>query len=200
MRVWRICAGRHPAETLTGRGGLLTPGRWHSAGHPIVYTSASLALAALEVLVHVDKDMIPAGMAQVEIDIPDDIAVLTIGLDVLPNDWQLYPAPSELQRLGDEWLASRSTPVLQVPSSVIPREANYLLNPLHPDMPRVTVASVASFTYERSDVFHTSAGHHRQRSPGDGLADTYRLAHDDVGTGRVPRSRTGVQRHRREAP
>ncbi len=87
-------------------------------------------------------------MAQVEIDIPDDVAVRAIGVGSLPEDWRLYPAPPELQKLGDEWLADRSTPVLQVPSSVIPREANYLLNPLHPDLPRITVASVAPFTYD----------------------------------------------------
>lgn len=148
MRVWRICAERYAADTLAGRGGLLTPGRWHTTGHPVVYTSASLALAALEVLVHVDRDLLPEGLVQVEIDLPGDVTVATIGAGSLPEDWRLHPAPAELQAIGDEWLAGRSTLVLRVPSAVIPREANYLLNPQHPELSRVTIASVALFSYD----------------------------------------------------
>jgi RES domain-containing protein len=39
---------------LDGIGGMYTSGRWHNKGHPIVCTASSAALAALEVLVHVD--------------------------------------------------------------------------------------------------------------------------------------------------
>ena len=148
MRVWRICAGRYAADTLTGRGGLLTQGRWHTAGHPVVYTSASLALAALEVLVHVDRDLLPEGLVQVEIDLPGDVTTASIDAGSLPGDWRLHPAPAALQAIGDEWLAGRSTLVLTVPSAVIPREANHLLNPRHPDLTRVTIASVAPFSYD----------------------------------------------------
>jgi RES domain-containing protein len=148
VRVWRICAGRYAAETLSGRGGLLTPGRWHSGGRPVVYTSSSLALAALEVLVHVDKDLVPAGLAQVAVDIPDDLDVLTVDVESLPRGWQRHPAPSALQKRGDRWLAEAPTPVLQVPSAVIPTESNFLLNPRHPDFPSIAVASTDPFVYD----------------------------------------------------
>lgn len=148
MRVWRICAARYAAETLMGRGGLLASGRWHSQGRPAVYTSASLSLAALEVLVHVDRDLLPPGLAQVEIEVPDDVAVLSLGVESLPEGWRRYPGPPELRELGDRWLAEGATAVLQVPSAVIPQEVNYLLNPLHPGISRVAVVSQAPFAYD----------------------------------------------------
>lgn len=147
MIVWRICAERYATE-LTGRGGLLASGRWHTEGHAVVYASASLALATLETLVHVDKDLMPAGLAQVEIDVPDDLGVLPVEVAALPKDWRDHPGPPRLQQIGDEWLEKVSTPVFQVPSAVIPTEANYLLNPRHPDLARIRVASVAAFSYD----------------------------------------------------
>lgn len=148
MRVWRICGERYAAETLTGRGGLFTPGRWHTAGHPVVYASASLALAALEVLVHVDRDVVPTALVQVEIDVPGELPVVSIDAGFLPKGWRRYPAPPALRRLGDEWLAGRKAAVLQVPSAVIPSENNFLLNPQHPDLAGITVVTVARFAYD----------------------------------------------------
>jgi RES domain-containing protein len=146
--VWRICAEKYAAETLTGRGGLLNSGRWHTEGRSVVYTSASLALAALEALVHVDRDLLPAGLAQVEIDVPDELELLRVDVRSLPHGWRLYPGPARLRQIGDDWLAASSTPVLQVPSAVIPTEANYLLNPQHPGLAGVSVVAVAPFTID----------------------------------------------------
>ena len=50
----------------------------------------------------------------------------------LPEGWQRYPAPGGLARIGARWLAAGKTPVLRVPSAIVPREWNYLLNPSHP--------------------------------------------------------------------
>jgi RES domain-containing protein len=114
----------------------------------VVYTSASLALATLETLVHVDRDLLPADRVQVEIDVPDDLAVLSVEVGDLPKTWRSHPGPPRLQQIGDEWLEGVSAPVLRVPSAVIPTEVNYLLNPRHTDLARVTVASIAAFAYD----------------------------------------------------
>ena len=52
--------------------------------------------------------------------------------DALPNDWREYPAPLSTAVIGNEWLASRESAVLSVPSVIVPSERNYLLNPRHP--------------------------------------------------------------------
>ena len=114
----------------------------------MVYTSESLSLAALEVLVHVDRNTIPADLVQLEADVPDDLAILQIHSQSLPKDWRTYPGSSLLQRKGDEWLAARSTAVLQVPSSVIVEESNFLLNPEHAEAHRFAIVSVRNFVYD----------------------------------------------------
>ena len=148
MRIWRICRKPHAGDPLSGRGGLFTSGRWHTKGQRIIYTSRSLALAALEILVHVDRDMLPADLLQLEMNIPDKVKVLEIGIKELPKNWQSYPAPAVLQRLGDDWLASESTAVLEVPSAVIPEENNLLLNPRHADASNIRVLSTKDFAYD----------------------------------------------------
>jgi RES domain-containing protein len=39
-----------------------------------------------------------------------------------------------LQAIGEEWIKSQRTPILKVPSAIIPVEFNYILNPEHPDL------------------------------------------------------------------
>lgn len=77
MRVWRISRQPHAAASLTGSGGLYVSGRWHHRGRPVVYTSATPSLAALEVLVHVDPALAPADLRLIEIDVPDGIDIET---------------------------------------------------------------------------------------------------------------------------
>ena len=148
MRVWRICRERFANDALAGRGGIIASGRWHTRGRPVVYASESLALAALEVFVHVEKSTIPADLMQLEIDIPDDLEVRRIDINELPRDWRTYPAPSVLQRKGDEWLAGCSTPILQVPSSVIVEESNFLMNPQHALAHMITIVSTRKFIFD----------------------------------------------------
>ena len=52
MRVFRLCKQLYSATVLSGEGGLVVDGRWHSAGRRIVYAANSEALAVLEIRVH----------------------------------------------------------------------------------------------------------------------------------------------------
>lgn len=63
----------------------------------------------------------------------------------LPAGWRAYPAPPELQLIGNMWAASQETAVLRVPSAVIPSELNYLLNPNHPDFGSITIGTPEPF-------------------------------------------------------
>ena len=146
MLVWRIC--RKPYAALDGRGGLHASGRWHTRGRPVVYTSQSLALSALELLVHVDRDLLPSDLVRVEIEVPDELEVSQVLVEDLPGNWHSYPAPSELQELGDAWLVGNRTPVLRVPSAATREEFNFLLNPRHADAQRIEVVSQARFSFD----------------------------------------------------
>ena len=57
--------------------------------------------------------------------------------------------PSDLTRdIGTQWASSLTTSVLVVPSSVIPQELNYILNPRHPDFSKITFHSPEPFLFD----------------------------------------------------
>lgn len=148
MLLWRICRQPHASTGLDGRGGLFASARWHSRGHTIVYTASSRALAALEMLVHVTHRTAPADLRLLTIDLPDALAVESLEPAALPAGWNANPAPMALQAIGDQWLESLRGVALAVPSAVIPAERNVLLNPLHPDIRRVSVIEDEPFAFD----------------------------------------------------
>lgn len=145
MEVWRICRKEHAADPLSGKGGLVTGGRWHARGSRVVHTSSSLSLAALEVLVHASPTELPPDLMQIQVHIPDDLRVEEIAVSSLPRNWREYPAPASVQAIGTEWLESTRTAVLKVPSAVIPSESNYLINPAQRDAGRIQALRAEKF-------------------------------------------------------
>jgi RES domain-containing protein len=122
-------------------------------GRRVVYTSGTLSLAALEILVHTDEDLVPSDLVHIEIEVPDDLETERIDPPTLPRNWRAYPAPSSLQKLGANWIERGHTAVLRVPSAVIPQESNYLLNPEHPDATRFRVVTTQGFVLDPR-LFH----------------------------------------------
>jgi RES domain-containing protein len=138
MRLWRICRSAHAA--LDGAGGLYNSGRWHDRGTPILYTSSTPSLSALEYLVHVDPDLAPSDLVLLEIHVADnDVSAITrarkdlLDPSTISPDWRLSPGPPELRTFGTAWVRSRSSVTLCVPSAVVPVgidvEFNALINP-----------------------------------------------------------------------
>ncbi len=148
MKVWRICRQPFAATALDGIGGLYVGGRWHRRGRPIVYTASSAALAALEVLVHVDPLEAPDDLRLLTLEVPDDLLIERIDVAALPARWSAVPAPDELATLGHDWLASRRSAALSVPSAVIPIERNLLLNPLHPAITHLHITEDRPFSFD----------------------------------------------------
>jgi RES domain-containing protein len=144
---------------LEGIGGLFSSGRWHPRGVRVVYTASHLSLAVLEKLVHVDPDVIPDRLAAFEIEIPDeDASREVIPVDRLPLDWKAQPPAPGTQDLGRAWLADLTRPaILVVPSAIVPREVNYLLNPAHPDAGRWSVVARESFRFDPRLRVHRGA-------------------------------------------
>jgi len=95
--------------------------------------AAEPSLALLEVRAHLD---LPFEL------LPDDYVYLAIELGELEvTDMALPKDPRDCRRLGDEWLAARTTPLLRVPSVIVPMARNILLNPRHPDAVLVDVSA-----------------------------------------------------------
>lgn len=146
MVVWRLTLKKHAAPD--GEGARRYGGRWNKPGTPVVYTSGTLSLAALEYLVHVDSDILPDSLVSVRATIPDSLAIETIHASDLPSDWKDKIIPVALQERGTSWANHAKSPVLKVPSVVIEHEWNYVLNPLHPDFHQITWDSGIAFSFD----------------------------------------------------
>ncbi len=114
----------------------------------IVYTSATLSLAALEYLVHLDPPRAPADLVAVPADIPDAVARREVTAAALPPKWRAYPAPEALADLGTAWARAGTSAVLMVPSVIVPQERNFLLNPAHPDFRRIRLGRPEPFSFD----------------------------------------------------
>jgi RES domain-containing protein len=146
VRLWRLTRRIHSA--LDGEGSRLFGGRWSPPGVPIVYSSATASLAALEYLVHLTMDQAPTDLVLIAIDVPARWPVETVQIGELPPDWRSYPAPEALALVGAAWARELRTPILAVPSAVVPHERNYLLNPRHVDFGQVTTAAAEPFLFD----------------------------------------------------
>jgi RES domain-containing protein len=139
VSIWRISKHKYAATAFNGEGARRFGGRWNSKGKSVVYTSATLSLAALETFVHMEIEDAGNMFAYIKADILEDIRIDRIDISQLPSNWRNIPAPQSLATIGDEWFDSGNTAVLVVPSAVIPVENNYLINSLHPDFSRIQI-------------------------------------------------------------
>lgn len=123
--LWRIS----DYADMSGLGGRLTSGRWHTKGLPVIYAAESSTGALSELLVHLDRDLIAPDFQLLTLEMP--VSIVVESLSSLPENWK-----SELgisRAWGDRWLRSRKSPLLKVPSALVPHAYNMLINPLHPD-------------------------------------------------------------------
>jgi RES domain-containing protein len=133
------------AEAFSGEGGLYYALRWNSRGTPMVYTSSSLALACLETLVHMQVLAKPEERWLFTIDVPNRYVE---ELRPVPNGWDAEPPTTVSRSAGDQWIASRRSVALLVPSVVIPLEKNALINPRHPHFRLEWVKKPVRFRYD----------------------------------------------------
>lgn len=150
MIVYRIEREKHLETTLLGIGASMSKGyRWNSFNTRLVYTVESRALATLEVSVHLDlSEDLPNDRYYVEIDIPDEITILEVNIDDLPEDWDSKPPTITTQTIGDDFINYNEAAILKVPSSIVPQEFNYLINPNHSDSSKIKVIKTYRMSFD----------------------------------------------------
>ena len=140
--VYRVCRARY--ARLDGEGARLAGGRWNSPGRAVVYMAESVALAVLENLVHMSRQDFPVGYVCAAAVIPDGMDIAT------EQDLRLRVDLRELssQGLGDWWIDSKESAVLEAPSALVADEHLYLLNPANPDFVRIVADPPALFHFD----------------------------------------------------
>jgi len=131
MILYRIAKKRERANDLSGQGAANEGGRWINEGVFALYTSESRALAMLELLVHVDDTELPPNLFVMTIEVDDSAPFYEIGDIELPADWRL-PENLAPKILGDRIFSEQKFIAIKARSAVMPREFNYVLNPLFP--------------------------------------------------------------------
>ncbi|MBK7099044.1 MAG: RES family NAD+ phosphorylase [Sphingobacteriales bacterium] len=148
MRVYRISKCRF-IKDLSGYGAFLQGGRWNSLNQYMIYTSQSIALSMLEVLVHFQPQISPEDFCLLTLELPDN------SIEVLPHKklqegWNRYAIIPATQTVGDSFLKENKKIALQVPSSIIEQESNFLLNPNHPDFEqKVKIISIQEIKIDK---------------------------------------------------
>jgi RES domain-containing protein len=135
IEVYRITKQPNGKKAFSGTGARLYGGRWNSVGIEAVYASAHRSLSVLEVLVHIEDDEVGSGTVvrpYLVYPISFNEALLEeLSAPSLPVDWASHPPVKSTQQIGDDWVSRAGSPVLSVPSVVVPEERNYVLNPNH---------------------------------------------------------------------
>ncbi len=147
MKVFRLCKQKFSTD-LSGKGARENGGRWNSAGIPLLYTSSSRALCLAEMAVHGALNQMANDYCMLTIELPLKFSQREMSYKDLPEDWRRFPVPFSTQKIGDEFVLSRTDLVFKVPSVLIPEEFNFLLNPLHKDFTKVKIEKGKSFVID----------------------------------------------------
>ncbi len=146
---WRLSApefAHTDEEMLSGEGARLFGGRWTSPGLAAVYLGDSLALAGMELLVHLGSLDVLKTYRKMSV-YPPETVVMHIEPDELPLGWETGSRVTT-RAIGDRWLVGRQSVVLQVPSAVVPGESNFIVNPIHPDRDAIITGPITDFRYD----------------------------------------------------
>ncbi|MFT4112543.1 RES family NAD+ phosphorylase [Silvibacterium sp.] len=146
MQVFRLSSGRYAEQAFSGVGGMFAARRWNEKGHLIVYTATSQALAAVEYFVNLEPNQAPEDLVMLEAFVPDD-QVEELDLNALPQNWFELDS-RKCRAIGTDWLKSRRSLALKVPSVPVRGDWNVLLNPAYPDFSTTKIVAREPFFYD----------------------------------------------------
>jgi len=146
--AWRLAKARHVATAFDGEGARLEGGRWNPKGIPAVYLSDHPALAALEMFVHLKGAAAKIRFVMFRVEIPAGVPVLELSVPDLPAGWRSEPPAPGTMTVGEKWIREGKAAVLKVPSVLVPDAANLVLNPRHPEAPKVRIGPAGMFSFD----------------------------------------------------
>ena len=148
MKVYRL-AREKLAAPLSGKGAAIKGARWNPIGIELIYTAKNRSLAMAEVAVHFTLATLPEDYMMITINIPDEIKVKQLSEADLPDDWKEFPHPISTQKVGNDFVIENKYCVLIIPSVVTQGDFNVLINPNHKDFPKVTIAKIEKFPFDK---------------------------------------------------
>ena len=135
LTAWRIGDPHGAYPIFDATGSRLFPGRWNTPASPMIYAAQHYSTAMLEKLAH-GSGFLPPNQHFIDITIPNGVGYEMLGPAHLPG-WDDASCGAS-RAFGAAWQRSGRSMLLIVPSVVARIEHNFLLNPDHPEFPRVT--------------------------------------------------------------
>jgi len=142
IEVYRLHSARYPA--MNGEGAAVYGGRWNRKGTEAIYAADSRSLAILEIMVH--YSVLPKDFLLTPIRIPDRVRVLSVPDSALPLGWNQATTIAATPDLAMQFYPN--TAVLSVPSAIVMRERNYVLNPAHRDFQHIQFLASEAFQFD----------------------------------------------------
>lgn len=145
LRVYNLRKEKY-ADSLVASG---VANRWNREKEYVIYTGSSRALSVLELAVHrssIDLDS-TYKLLVIEAD-ADENDIQTV--ENLPDNWYSFTHYTALQAIGSKWYHAREKLLLKVPSAIINKEYNYLVNTSHPDfLTKVRILEWEDFVWDK---------------------------------------------------
>ena len=145
--AWRITRDTYLDEAFTGEGAKLWGGRWNPVGYPAVYCAERLSLAILELIVHLEDNNDISSFVAIPVSYASEL-VYSLPESTLPKTWNSFPIGPESIAVGKKWLDEKKFPILEVPSTIVPVESNFVLNPSHPDFSRIEIGEPQTIHFD----------------------------------------------------
>ncbi len=145
MFVYRIALSKY-ANSLVASG---RAGRWNPNDIEMIYTSSTRLLACLENIVHRGQLGLSQIFSVMTIRIEDNVEQERIKQNDLPEDWKEFNQMPFTQAIGERWISSNRSAILQVPSSIVQEEVNYLINPMQSDFKFVKLIKTDPFVFDK---------------------------------------------------
>lgn len=144
--AWRIVQAHVADRAFSGEGARRYGGRWNSKGFAVIYTSSSISLAILEILVHIQIYDILEEYVYIPVEFDQQLS-LALKPAELPGNWEKDSSPLVIKQIGDSWVESRQSLILEIPSAIVPAEKNHLINPAHPDFRKLKIGAPTKFEF-----------------------------------------------------
>jgi RES domain-containing protein len=104
----------------------------------------------LKALAHLRSGVVVANAFLIRIAVPAAVWKLRerVAIETLDASWSVDPPGEATIRFGDAWLTAASSPLLVVPSVIVPEESNVLINPVHPAAAKIKASVERRFLFD----------------------------------------------------
>ncbi|MES2797765.1 MAG: RES family NAD+ phosphorylase [Bacteroidota bacterium] len=146
MEIFRISKTKY-INDLTGYGAKQYGGRWNRPGLAALYTSEARSLAMLELFVHfASKEAFKQDYSFISLNLNSQFLV-NMDSKLLPKN-ALEINDNRLWKITEHYFLNENVLALRVPSILIQKEYNIIINPMHEKINELVVNNVEKVNFD----------------------------------------------------